>query len=94
MIRRLVDSVIGGPGHALPEVRRAAFEGNSEALPETLRSYVTKIEKHAYKIVDRDIENLRAAGYDDDQIFEITICTAVGAGFERLQRGWAAIEEA
>src|SRR5258705_13178764 len=93
-IRRVVDAVLNGKGHMSHELRQAAFDGESAAFPEPLRPYLNKTAKHAYKIVDRDIEALRAAGYDDDQIFEITICSAVGAGFARLERGLAALEQA
>ena len=93
-IRKLVDGVVGGQGHAPKETRKAAFAGDPAALEEPLRSYVAKIANHAYKIVDRDLEALRMAGYNDDQIFEITICSAVGAGFLRLERGLAALKDA
>src|SRR5690349_18903492 len=93
-IRKLVDGALEGKASASKKVRYAAFAGDLAALDERLRSYVAKTISRAYKTLDRDFDSLRAAGYDDDQIFEITICSAVGAGFLRLERGLAALEEA
>jgi alkylhydroperoxidase family enzyme len=93
-IRKLVEGLLGGEGRVPKDVRRAAFDGDTAALPDALRPWVGKTAEHAHRIVDRDLDALRAAGYDEDQIFEITLCAATGAGFERLQRGLAALESA
>jgi hypothetical protein len=99
--KKLVDGVLNRAGHSSAELRRAVFDRSAaldnratqSAIPEALTPYVDKIGQHAYKIVDRDIEALRNAGYDDDQIFELTICAAAGAGFARLERGLKAVAE-
>ena len=97
-VRALLQGVLDGNGCSPVETRRAVFDrvassGSGAAVPQALASYIDKVAQGAYKIADRDIEALRAAGYDDDQIFELTICAAVGAGFARLKRGLAALEE-
>ena len=47
---------------------------------------------HAYKVTDRDIDELKQAGYSEDAIFEITLSAALGAGQSRLERALAALE--
>lgn len=83
--RELLDS----DGHLDGRVRRAAFGGLP--VPESLARYVEKVRRHAYKVTDEDVAALRDAGLSDDEIFELTIATAVGAGFERLHAGLRAI---
>lgn len=78
-----------GDGALDPDVRMAAFQGR--AMPEPLKAYVEKVRKHAYKVIDRDVEEMRAAGYSDDQLFELTIATALGEGRRKLDIGLKAL---
>jgi hypothetical protein len=55
---------------------------------------VEKLRLHAYRVADNDIERLCVAGYSEDQIFEVTIAAALGAGDARLRVGLAALNEA
>ena len=89
-MRSVVDAVLDGPGTLDPAVRRA-IAGEGE-VPEALRAYVDKVSRHAYKVTDEDITALRAAGYSEDQIFEATVSTALGAGMRRLEAGLRALE--
>ena len=41
--------------------------------------------RNAWKITDEDVAALRAAGFDEDAIFEVTIAAATGAGVARYQ---------
>ncbi len=101
-VRRLIDSVLNGPGELDPRIRqaveaRAAALGGREAeipspLPDALVPYVERVAKHAYKTTDEDIETLRKAGYSENAIFEITVSAALGAGIARWQRGLAALK--
>ena len=81
-------AVLDGPGELSPEVRRAIAAGDA---PEPLGSYLEKVRRHAYKVVDRDVEALREAGWSEDALFEATIATAVGEGLRRLDAGLAAL---
>jgi hypothetical protein len=82
-------AVLDGPGHAERSLRAAAA-GRGD-LPEPLRAYVDKVHRQAFAITDGDLAALKAAGYSEDQIFELTASAAVGAGLERLAAGLAAI---
>jgi alkylhydroperoxidase family enzyme len=41
----------------------------------------------SYKITDTDIDRLTAAGYTEDQIFEVTVAAAVGAALSCFDAG-------
>ena len=85
-------AVLHSAGTTDPVTRTLAFSGGQ--LPAPLHEYVTKIRGTAsYRITDDDINNLLAAGYSQDAIFEITIAAALGAATERLESGLAALEE-
>jgi alkylhydroperoxidase family enzyme len=55
--------------------------------PPQFAKYLEKVRLHAYKVSDRDVEQLKAAGFSEDEIFEHTISAAVAAGLERLDAG-------
>lgn len=98
LLRAVKPAVLGDAGTTDPSVRRAAFDigaGTAPAstLPEPLGAFLTKVERHAYQVVDADVEALRQAGYPDDAILEVTLAIAVGAGLSRLERGLAALAE-
>jgi hypothetical protein len=44
-----------------------------------------KVWERAHEITGEDIAALRHLGYSEDQIFELTICAALGAGPVRLE---------
>jgi alkylhydroperoxidase family enzyme len=82
-------AVFESPGRVEPEMRQAVGQGRD--VPELLRAYVDKVHRHAYEVTDEDVEALEQAGYSQDQLFEITVSAAVGAGLSRLERGLAAL---
>ena len=65
---------------------RAAAEPEREAPPE-FATYLEKVRLHAYKVTDSDVEQLKGAGFSEDEIFEQTVSAAVAAGLERLDAG-------
>ena len=81
---RLGQKVFEGPGRLDRAVRRAAGRRALDDLPEELRAYVAKVHDHAYKVTDDDVTGLLAAGYTEDEVFELTAAAAVGAGLSRL----------
>jgi alkylhydroperoxidase family enzyme len=100
-IKNLVDRVLDGPGQFDPQMRRSvaqkvaahagALSKDDVQLPPEINSYVDKIALHAYRVTDADIEALRAAGYSEDVIFEMTVSAALGAGMARLKSGLTAL---
>ena len=60
-------------------------------VPDELRPYLEKVRLHAYRVTDRDVEELKAAGFAEDEIFEHTVSAATAAGLERLDAGLRAL---
>ncbi len=88
---RLAQRILWGPGSLASTVRQAA--ASLDDIPEALRSYVQKTAQCAYKITDQDVQALGQAGYSEDQIFELTVSAALGAGLVRLQAGQDALRK-
>jgi hypothetical protein len=98
LIRAVKPAVLGDAGIVERSVRHAAFqigarEAPADPVAEPLASFLAKVDRNAYRVVDADIDALRQAGYSDDAILETTLAVAVGAGLYRLERGVAALRE-
>lgn len=85
----LTERVLTSPGELEPHVREAIAAGRG--IPPALAEYIQKVNLHAYKVTDEDIEALRRAGLTEDQIFEATVSAALGAGLKRLRAGLDAL---
>ncbi len=98
-VSRLETAVLAGPGATAPELRRAVAEragrlavgGAVPAIADELAPYVDKVALHAYKVLDRDVEALKSAGYSEDEIFEVTVAAALGSALVRLESGLRAL---
>jgi alkylhydroperoxidase family enzyme len=100
--RALADAVLTGAGETPADLRRAVEANTAKAaggerdapgdVPEALARYVEKVARHAYKVTDEDVANLKDAGYSEDDLFEITLSAALGAGLARLEVGLRALE--
>jgi alkylhydroperoxidase family enzyme len=69
---------------------RDSAQPERPAEPE-LAPYLEKVRQHAYKVTDRDVQELKDAGISEDRIFEHTVSVAVAAGLERLDAGLGAL---
>lgn len=77
------------PGVVEPSVRRAAEafvtrawgveRKGAPALEPVWEPYLSKLAKHAFRIVDDDLEALRGKGFTNEMIYEVTIAGCVGA---------------
>ena len=90
-MNRLEQAVLFEPGALASQVRQAAATAGE--VPEVMRTYVRKIVTSAYKVTDEDVQLLLRAGYSEEQIFELTVSAALGAGLTRLKRGLESLEE-
>ncbi len=78
----LTARVLEGPGVVPAAERLAAARG---ALPEgAIGAFLAKVRDHAYRITAEEVAALRAAGWADDVLFELTIAAALGAAEARL----------
>jgi alkylhydroperoxidase family enzyme len=50
-----------------------------------MEPYLEKVRRAAYQVTDADVEELRAAGFSEDEIFEQTVSVAVSEGLVRLE---------
>lgn len=87
----LIARVVRGPGRTAPPERSAAFEGRSTGV---LGTYLDRVRYAPTTITDQEVKALRAAGHDDDTLFELTVAAALGAASERLAAAAAALDEA
>jgi hypothetical protein len=95
-----------GPRHvtAIDRVRRAAIEApgvtdaalrsavyDAAAQPAPLGPYLDKVRDQAWTITDEDIGALKATGYSEDAILELTIAAAAGAAGRRYDAALRAL---
>jgi hypothetical protein len=88
----LVDTVTGPDGELKTAIRHCLFEGKEP--PANMARFVETVEKNAYKVTDSMVEELRAAGYSEDRIFEASVVIAVRSAAIRLAANDRAIEAA
>ena len=50
---------------------------------ETMGPYLAKVRDRAYAVTDADVEQLKAAGFSEDEIFEQTVAVAIAQGLRR-----------
>jgi len=97
LITTLTTATLESKGETSSEIRKAvtdyAVSVNQDQTPENGRfapnliPYINKVALQAYKITDSDVEQLKSQNYSEDEIFELTISAALGAGLARLERG-------
>ncbi len=98
MVDRLAAQTLDGPGEVAAPLRRevaeyaAAPKPGNEQIPQVLMQYLTKVALHSYRVTDADIAQLKAAGYSEDELYELTVSAALGAGLVRLNQGLALLE--
>lgn len=102
-VRTLMAKFLGDHGVAPPDVRKAAYEraralgsGPATQLPlnDDLVDWVDTIAVNPSTATDADILRLKAAGYSEDDIVEITEAAALGASLARLETAYRVIAEA
>ena len=59
--------------------------------PPEMAPFLEKVRDRAYAVVDRDIDELKEAGFSEDAIFEQTVAVAIGEGLRRLDLAQRAI---
>jgi hypothetical protein len=88
----LVNRILRGPGRAPTGLRADAF--NNTRLPEPLRMLLDKVATESSQVTDADFATASAAGFTDDQVFELVICAAVGESTRQYEAGLAALADA
>ena len=88
----LEDRILNGDGRASPEQRARAFS-NTGLLPP-LDGLLGKVATRPTQVTDADFAAARAAGFSEDELFELVICAAVGHSARIYDAGLAALTDA
>jgi hypothetical protein len=88
----LQDRILTGEGRASPEQRAHAF-GNA-GLSQPLDGLLGKVATRPAQVTDADFAAAQAAGFSEDELFELVICAAVGQSTRQYDAGLAALAEA
>ena|SRR5450759_4228373 len=88
----LVTRVLEGDGKASRTQRRAAFDNALHAEP--IHRLISKVAEHPTQISDQDIAAVKASGLDEDQIFELVVCAAIGQATRQYQSALGALAAA
>lgn len=88
--RALVEAVAQGAGHLSAEVRtaivdRARGQAADGAIPEALAGLVDRVAEDAPAVADADVDAVKAAGLDEEAVFEAIVAAALGASLARLE---------
>ena len=101
-VKKVLKSILGDAGFLAQTKRQSVFDFaqaaagipiKHEAIPAELLPFVEKVVHSPYKVLERDVQHLKTIGYNEDQIFELTIALALGAGTGRLALTQRLIEE-
>jgi alkylhydroperoxidase family enzyme len=74
----------------IDDLRTAADPGRP--VPPAGEAYADTVRRHAYRVTDEQVASLREDGLSEDDVFELTVAAAVGAGLERLEAGLGAMQ--
>jgi len=88
----VVQRAVHGPGLATSAARRAAFANLGVDAPA--RALVDKVMQRAWTVTDADVAATKAAGVSEDEIFELTVCAALGQATRQLQAALAVLDAA
>ncbi|MGW0178846.1 hypothetical protein [Nocardia sp. NPDC003345] len=90
--RALVDRVLNADGRASREQRARAFAGSD--APPPLRTLLGNVVTAPGRITDAEFAAAKSAGFDEDQLFEMVVCAAVGRAARLYDSGLAALAAA
>ena len=90
--RALVDRVLNGKGRTPAQLRTGAFR--NDGLPQPLDALVDQVADRPTQVTDADFARATAAGYSEDELFELVICAAVGRATRMYEAGLAALAAA
>lgn len=88
----VTDRALRGSGVASPAARRAAFD--NRGVDERARSLIDKVARQAWTVTGADVAAATAAGVPEDEIFELTVCAALGQATRQLDAALAALDAA
>lgn len=87
---RLVERILNGPGVASAGARRAAFDNRD--VDARASGLIGKVARNAWKVTDSDVAGVKTAGISEDEIFELTVCAALGQATRQLEAALEALD--
>ena len=87
--KELVNRILAGDGKALPALRTSAFK--NRGLAEPLDVLVKKVAMDPNAVTDDDISAAKRSGLNEDQIFEIIVCAAIGQATRQYDAAMATL---
>lgn len=97
LLEKAIAALLGSPGHTAPSLRQSVFDrvrlGTGD-VPEAWTPLVEKIAQRPWSVTDEDFTLLFEAGFSEDQIYELLLAAASGAGMRRVDAGLRAMAEA
>jgi hypothetical protein len=88
-LERLRQQLVGPLGKLPAHVRRDIIEGR--ILDGPLNAFVVRVRANATSVTQQHIDELKASGLDEDEIFDAAVCAAFVAGVERYEAGMKAL---
>ena len=85
----VIERAVRGPGMAGSAARRAAFDNKGI---HRARDLMSKVVRQAWTVTDEDVAATKAAGLSEDEIFELTICAALGQASRQLNAALAVLD--
>lgn len=89
MLDAIVKRATEGPGHLGSRVRIEVAKNGD--VPTALRPIVETEHEGAWNVTDAHFEPAWQAGYNEDQLFEVVVCAALGAASKRLNAALRAL---
>ncbi|HWZ42634.1 MAG TPA: hypothetical protein VNW97_04125 [Candidatus Saccharimonadales bacterium] len=102
-VQKVIEALLGPSGKSDQALRQAVFERTRSHAAEILAVHpeavelcalVEKISERPWTVSDEDFDQLRQVGYSEDQIFDLTVASAAGAGVRRFEAGLRALTAA
>jgi alkylhydroperoxidase family enzyme len=92
MFQALADRILDGNGAAPAALRAHAFGNDGLAPP--LEGLIGKVATAPGEVTEADFAAAQAAGFTEDQLFELVICGAAGQAARLYDAGLQALAEA
>jgi alkylhydroperoxidase family enzyme len=89
---QLRGQLLGPLGKLSASVRRDIMEGR--LVEGALNSFVVRVRANAPSVTQGHIDELKASGLQEDEIFDAAVCAAFVAGEERFGAAMKALEGA
>jgi hypothetical protein len=90
--RAMVKRILEGDGRASRAQRCAAFD--NAVVGEPLHTLIGKVASQPTRIADEDFAAVKASGLNEDEIFELVVCAALGQATRQYETALEALTEA